>query len=195
MKHAKALEVTGEAVFRAGMILVIEGIAARLVAEAWGRKDESGCMLMECTIGLTDDSQLKGIASGEIRSAVVLDANLSPLEVYARPFIDLVQRRITNPGHVRPLRIVMSLSDGVASLPLPRIIEALAVRISLDDKPDFIREDDVAAELEDIQDASAGEAWASQLWKPSLNALLQCLKDIPTDDAALVLSVLKVGRA
>lgn len=190
VKHARALEATGEAVFSAGMILVVEGIAARLAAEAWGRKDEQGCMLMECTIGLTEDGHMKAIAVGETRSVVILDANLSPPDVYARPLIDRVQRRIISPGDTRFPRIVMSLSDGVAGLPLPSNIEALAIRISLDHKPEFLREDDVAAMLEDAHDMEAGETWASRLWKPALNTLLQCLKDMSTEDAALVLSVL-----
>ena len=194
-KHAKALEVTGDAVFSAGMILVIEGIAARLAAEAWGRKDEQGCMLMDCAIGLTEDGQMKGTAIEETRSIVILDANLSPPDVYARTLLDRVQRRIVSHEHTRSPRILLSLSDSVASLPLPRKIEALAVRISLDHKLEFIREEDVVAELEDVQDGDAGETWASRLWNPALNALLQCLKSLPAEDAALVLSVLKAESA
>lgn len=194
-KHAKALEVTGNTVFSAGMILVIEGIAARLAAEAWGRKDEQGCMLMDCAIGLTEDGQMKRTAIEEIRSIVILDANLSPPDVYARPLLDRVQRRILNHEHTRFPRILMSLSDGVASLPLPSRIEALAVRISLDHKLEFIREEDVAAELEDLQDEDARETWASRLWSPARHDLLQCLKSMPAEDAALVLSVLKAESA
>ncbi len=89
----------------------------------------------------------------------------------------------------------MSLSDSVASLPLPSKIEALAVRISLDHKLEFIHEEDVVAEFEDMQDDDAGETWASRLWNPALNALLQCLKSMPAEDAALVLSVLKAESA
>ena len=194
-KHAKALEVTGDAVFSAGMILVIEGFAARLATEAWGRKDEQGCMLMDCAIGLTDGGQMKGMAVEETRSIVILDANLSPPDVYARTLLDRVQRRIVSHEHTRSPRILLSLSDSVASLPLPRKIEALAVRISLDHKLEFIREEDVVAELEDVQDGDAGETWASRLWNPALNALLQCLKSLPAEDAALVLSVLKAESA
>lgn len=190
-KHAKALEVTGDAVFSAGMILVIEGVAARLVAEAWGRKDEQGCMLMDCTIGLTEDGQMKGAAIEEGRSVVIMDANLSPPDVYARPLLDRVQRRIVNHEHTRSPRILMSLSDSVAGLPLGRRFESLAIRISLDHKLEFLREEDVEAELDDVQDEDAGETWASRLWNPALNALLHCLKSIPAEDAALVLSVLK----
>jgi len=190
-KHAKALEVTGDAVFSAGMILVIEGIAARLAAEAWGRKDKQGCMLIECAIGLTEDGQMKGAAIDETHFVVILDANLSPTDVYARPLLDRVQRRIVNREHTRAPRILMSLSDSVASLPLPTRIEALAVRISLDRKLEFMHEEDVVAELEYVQDEDAGETWASRLWKPALNVLLQCLKSMPAEDAALVLSVLK----
>lgn len=88
----------------------------------------------------------------------------------------------------------MSLSDGVASLPLPNNIEALAVRISLDHKLEFLREDDVEAELEDVQGDDASKTWGARLWKPALNALLQCLRGIPPEDSALVLSVLKAGH-
>ncbi len=192
-KHARAVEMTGEAVFNAGMILVIEGIAARLAAEAWGCKNKSGCILMDCTIGLTDDGQMKSIAVGETRSVVILDANLSPLNVYARFLIDHVQRRILSPDSTKPPKILMSLSDGVASLPLPSNIEAMVVRVSLDHKLDFIREDDVAAELEDMHDEDTGDTWGTRLWKPALSSLLQQLNDLPTNDSALVLSVLKAG--
>jgi hypothetical protein len=194
-KHAKALELTGDVVFSAGMILVIEGIAARLAAEAWGRKDEYGCMLVDCTIGWTEVRQMMSLAGNEIHSVVILDANLSPPDVYARPLLDRVQRRIVSHEHTRSPRILMSLSDSVASLPLPSKIEALAVRISLDDKLEFIHEEDVVAELEDVQDEDAGETWASRLWNPALNALLQCLKSMPAENAALVLSVLKAESA
>jgi hypothetical protein len=194
-KHARALEVTGDAVFSAGMILVIEGIAARLAAEAWGRKDEEGCMIMDCGIGLTEDGQMKGAAIDETNCVVILDANLSPPDVYARPLIDKVQRRIVSQEHARSLKVLLSLSDSVASLPLPSKIEALSVCISLDHKLEFIREEDVATELEDVQDEDTDETWATRLWTPALNALLQCLKGLPTEDAALVLSVLKARRA
>jgi len=190
-KHAKALEVTGDAVFSAGLILVIEGFAARIATEAWGRKYEQGCMLMDCTIGLIDGGQMKGVAIEDTRSIVILDANLSPLDVYARSLLDRVQRRIVSPEHTKSPRILLSLSDSVASLPLPSKIEALAVRISLDHKLKFIREEDVVAELEDVLDKDAGETWASRLWGPAFNALFQCLKSMSAEDAALVLSVLK----
>lgn len=193
-KHAKALELTGDVVFGAGMILVIEGIAARLVAEAWGRRDERGCMLMDCEIGLTDDGQMRGTEVDEANSLVILDANLSPPDVYARYLLDTVQRRIVSHGHAGSSRILMSMSDSVASLPLPSRVEAVAVRIALDQKLEFMREGDVEAELENMQDGEAGETWVSRLWKPARIAFLRYLKSMPTEDAALVLSVLKELR-
>ena len=193
-KHAKALEVTGEAVFGAGLILVIDGIAARLAAEAWGRKGDQGCMVMDCAIGLTADRQIIEIAGAKTHSVVIFDANLSPIDVYARTLLDSVQRRIVSHDLSRHPKILMSLSDSVASLPLPSRVEALSVRIVLDQKLEFVHEEDVAAELEDVQDNDAGETWASRLWRPSFNALLRCLKGMPIEDAALVLSVLKAER-
>lgn len=190
-KHAAAIEIAGETVFNAGMILVLQGVAARLVAKAWGSKDKMGCILMDCDIGFTDDRLIREIKISEGRSIVLLDANLSPIDVFARPLIDYVQCRIIDSEKTKCPKILFSLSDGVASLPLPTNFESVVVRISLDQKLDFIREEDVAFELEEVQDEDAGETWGSRLWRPALESLLVGLKNLPTEDSALVLSVLK----
>lgn len=175
------------------MILVIEGIGARLIAEAWGRKDELGCVWMDGVIGMTDEVKMSNAVVDETRTLVLLDANHSSLDVYVRLLIDLVQRRIVTPESTSSPRILMLLSSGIASLPLPGNVESLAVCISLEHKIEFLREDEVEVELEDAQDEDAGETWASGVWRPACNALLQCLSDMPKEDSALVLSVLKMG--
>lgn len=189
-RHARALEATGEVVCGAGLILVVEGVAARVAAEEWGRTNGPGCVLVDCEVGITGDEAMKDIAAEAERSIVILDANLSPPDVYARPLIDGVQRRLMTSEKMGLPRVVMSLSDGVASLPLPNAVSAVAVHISLDRKPEFIRESDAVDRLEEVKEEAGQATWASQLWKPALTELLQCLEKIRGEELALVMSVL-----
>ncbi len=192
-KHATALEQAGHVVLDAGLVLVLEGIAARLIAEAWGSKDKSGCLIFDCGIGVTGDHQFKKDFDSDNRSVVLLDANLSPLDVYARHLIDLVQQRLVAHEQTKRPCIILSLSNGVAGLPLPKNIEALSVRISLDKKIKFLREEDVQVELEEILDEDTEGFWGANFWRPALGALLYRLQELPAHEAALAISVIKAG--
>jgi hypothetical protein len=194
-KHARALEIVGDLAFSTGLFLVIEGTAARLAAEAWAGKNANGSMVMECGIGVTDDTIVREIASDESRSIVILDANLSPIDVYARPLIDQVQRRISTSSDDRGFsRILMTISDSVASLPLPRNVEALAVRVSLESDVVFLKLDDAQARLDEAESEDASENWALHLWKPASKALFAYLRGLPLEEAALAISVLGAVR-
>ncbi len=192
-KHAAALERAGQVVLDAGLVLIVEGIAARLIAEAWGSKDKSGCLIFDCGIGVTGGHLFKNDFDSENSSVVILDANLSPLDVYARHLIDLVQQRLAVHEQTKRPSIILSLSDGVAGLPLSKNIEALSVRISLDKKIEYLREEDAQVELEEIQDEDTGGTWGASFWKPALVALLYRLKELPINEAALAISVIKAG--
>lgn len=191
-KHARALEIVGDLAFSAGLFLVIEGTAARLAAEAWARTNANGSMVLECGVGVTDAPVVAGIASDEPRSVVILDANLSPIDVYARRLIDNVQRRISNPADEREHpRILMSLSASIAGLPLPRDVEAVSVRVSLESNVEFLDQEDVQARLEYMENEEADKSWASVLWKPAFKGLMTKLKSLSAEDAALAVSVLE----
>lgn len=189
-KHARALEIASEAAFSTGMIFIIEGIAARLAALAWGRMNKSGCILMECGIGVTEDKLLRGISPDEARTFVLLDANLSPPDVYARPLIDRVHRMISDRHYSGTSNVVMSLSDGVAGLPLPTNVNAVAIRVSLDIKPSFLSTDEAAARLEELRTGDSDVQWSSRLWKPALSRLIEHMTGLPSEDLALGISVL-----
>lgn len=194
-KHARALEIVGDLAFSAGLFLVIEGTAARLAAEAWASTNTNGSMVLECGVGVTDVPVVAAIASNEPRSVVILDANLSPIDVYARHLIDNVQRRISNPADEREHnpRIFMSLSASIAGLPLPRDVEAVSVRVSLENNVEFLDQEDVQAMLEYMENEEADESWASVLWKPAFKGLMAKLKSLGAEDAALAVSVLEAG--
>lgn len=191
LKHAKALEVVGDIASATGLFLVIEGIASRLAAEAWAGTNANGSVIMECGIGVTEDTTISEIATDETQSIAILDANLSPIDVYARPLIDQVQRRIlTSPEARKTPRILMTLSASLAGLPLPRNVEALAVRVSLESNVKFLREEDAQARLDDMESEDIHEGWASLLWKPAFKAVAAHLKRLPPEEAALAISVL-----
>lgn len=194
-KHARALEIIGEMAFATGLPLVIEGTASRLAAEAWAATHANGSKIMECGIGLIDDTALRGIGADETRTVVILDANLSPIDVYARPLIDHVQRRISGLSLEKECpRIVMSLSNGVAGLPLPKIVESISVRVSLDSEVEFFADGDAQAKLDDLESEENGSQWSTTLWKPASKALLAYLRRLPVEEAALAVSVLEAVR-
>lgn len=193
-KHARALEIVGDLAFSAGLFLVIEGTAARLAAEAWASKNTNGSMVLECGVGVTNVPAVAGIAPDEPRSVVILDANLSPIDVYARRLIDYVQRRISNPADEKEHPwILMSLSASIAGLPFPRDVEAVSVRVSLENNVEFLDQEDVQARLEYMENEEADESWASVLWKPAFKGLMAKLKSLGAEDAALAVSVLEAG--
>ena len=72
LRHAKALELTGDPAFSTGLFLVIEGTAARLATTAWAGKNAKGSMVMECGIGVTDDTTTREIVADEARSITIL---------------------------------------------------------------------------------------------------------------------------
>ncbi len=84
----------------------------------------------------------------------------------------------------------MSTSDGVASLPFSKSVDSLAIKISLDRKIDFIREDEAMEKLEELEDTLANTIWARNLWKPAFNAFLETLKSKNPHDLAFILSTL-----
>ncbi len=193
-KHAKALELTGDMAFSTGIALIIEGMASRLAAEAWASSKIKTGSVFECEIGLTNDCTIKDIIVSQPGSIVILDANLSPIDIYARSLIDFIQRRLTKPVTEELIPyILISLGDSVASLPLPNSVEAISIHVSLDKVPEFLSEEDVVTIIEDMESSEESEVWLSRLWKPASKRLLAYLKGLPTDEASLILSIIRVG--
>ena len=194
-KHARALEIAGELALTAGLVVVIEGTAGRLAAEAWSSSATNNCTVLDCVIGATDDAVVREIMANMPESIAILDANLSPIDVYARPLIDMVQRRLSASAAACPgIRILVSVADSVAGLPLPRTLESVSVRLSLDRVPVFLQEGEVAGRLNGAVFSDEPNGWMSRLWKPAAQRLLHHLQAISPEEAALVLSALEAAH-
>jgi hypothetical protein len=192
-KSARALQTAGSLAHAAGLILIVEGNAARIAVEAWCACFGGDGKVLECGIGEVDDSAIREGLKGAPPALAVLDANLSPVDVYARPLIDAVQRRlsVTRPSDQSTM-FLMSIADSVAALPLPRALESVSLRISLDRLPAFILEADVASRLDEMATPDGLTGWLGRLWRPAATQLLAQLRSMPVDDAALALSALEV---
>ena len=174
----------------------MKGLASRVAAESWMDGVAKQCRVVECGIGVANDVLLRALVADAPEAIVLLDANLSPLDVYARPLIDMVQKRLASASNadMRP-RIVMSMSDSVATLPVPLVVESVALQVSLDRIPVFLEESDAASRLEELADSEEPDDWFGRLWKPGTARLLGQLRLLPSDEAMLALSVLASARS
>ena len=190
----RVVEVVGNLAHECGLILIVDGLAARIAAESWLGGGAGTGKVLECGIGGTDDSVVRAAVADAPDAIVILDANLSPLDVYARPLIDVVQRRLSGTGAAGiATKILMSISGGVAALPLPLVVESVSLRVSLDRVPTFLQESDVAARLEEIATSDELVGWFARIWKPAGARVVNHLRSMPSDEAALALSVLEAA--
>lgn len=194
-KCARAIQVVGQLAHECGLILIIDGLAARIAAESWLGGIAGTGKVLECGIGVTDDSVVRAVVAEAPDVIAILDANLSPMDVYARPLVDAVQRRLSGAGGTtRATKILMSVSSGVAALPIPAVVESVSLRVSLDRIPTFLQESEVASRLEEMAACDKDIGWFLRIWKPAGIRLLDHFRSMPLDDAALALSVLAATR-
>ena len=194
-KCARAVEVVGSLAHECGLILIIDGLAARIAAESWSGRSAGAGKVLECGIGGTDDGVVRAVIADAPDAIVILDANLSPLDVYARPLIDVVQRRLSGTGAAgNATRILMSVSGGFAALPVPAVVESISLRVSLDRIPTFLQESDVAARLEEIAASDELVGWFARIWKPAGARVLNHLRSMPLNDAAFAMSALEAAQ-
>ena len=124
-------------------------------------------------------------------NVAILDANLSPLDVYARPLIDAIQRRIAGlTEHAHDMRVIFSLSDGVAALPLPPVVKTIALQVNLDRRPQFLSEAEAMEKLQEITTSDEPIGWMVHLWKLAAERVKIQLQTMKPEDVALALSIL-----
>jgi hypothetical protein len=193
-KWAAALQAVGQLTHGSGLVLLVGGLAARLAAEGWLVDNPDSGAVVDCRIGSTDDVLINDLLANEVSGVAILDANLSPPDVYARSLLDAVQRRIvdSNDQSLRA-RIVMSLSGGLAALPLPPVLESISLRVDLDRAPEFMGEADAQDKLDEIEVAESSVRWFDQLWPPAAARVRSRLQAMQIADVALAMSLLE-GR-
>lgn len=195
-KCAKAYEIVGQIAQACGLILVVDGIAARLAAEGWLVAAQGIRQVMECRIGMTDDSSVCALLAESPAGVAMLDANLSPLDAYATSIIDAVQQRVagTNAPTLSAL-VVISLSRSVAALPIPSTVESISLRVELDRQPRFLSEADARQRMVEISETDEQPEWLTRLWKPAARRVQNYLNSMSPEDVSLALSVLDDARS
>lgn len=195
-KVAYAIEAVGTMARECGLMLIVDGLAGRVAAEAWLHEGDTSGIVFECGFGETDDRVIRAALGDPPVSLAILDANLSPFDVYARPVIDAMLRRLA--GIQDPLfetRVLLSTLEGSAALPLPTVAESLSLRVYLDRIPVFLQESEAEAWLEEIEDMEEPTEWFAKLWKPAKNKVLNYLRSLPVEETATILAALEVGKS
>jgi hypothetical protein len=188
---AAAFATIGEIAHKAGLMVCVKGIAARLAVERWARAIANSGVLIDSTVGLIDDSALKDVLAKVPRPDVLalLDANLSALDIYARPLSDLVLAQLSTSGHWQRLSIFLTLSDSVGALPLPKTFERVAMLIDLDTHYRF----QTVADLDELISTATNPedgTLRKRLWPPAADRLRIQIEELEPETRALVLSVL-----
>jgi hypothetical protein len=168
-------------------------MGARLAVESWcysfGVKK---CVVLECAFGITEDQQLKALMQEGPELIAILDANLSPIDVYARPVLDSITDFLSGPLENRELlRVILSTTDSLASLPIPKELERISVRISLDTPPQFISDAEAKMVAELDLDEDEPPAWLTRLWGPAAKRLHKSISELDIENAALAISAIQ----
>jgi hypothetical protein len=190
-KHASAVRALCNVVAKAGLVLIVQGIGARLLAQSWcGFVGSGRGIVLEGAVGNTDDQYMNDLIAQRHSAIGLLDANLSPIDVYARPLIDCTMRFLSaRHEDADSVAVLMTLSDGVAALPIPAMLKRISVSISLEDSPSYIPQDDARALL-DADDDFNVPPWLRSLWKPAQARLVRAFRETTIEDAAIALSLI-----
>jgi len=188
---AQAYEVVGQIAKACGLILAVDGLAARLAAEGWLVAAQGLSKVLECRIGMTDDSSVCALLAESPAGVAMLDANLSPMDAYATPIIDAVQQRVAGTSaHTLSALVVISLSRGAAALPIPSTVESISLRVALDRQPRFLSEADARQRMAEISELGEQPDWLTRMWKPAARLVQNHLSSMSLEDVSLALSVL-----
>ncbi|MGH9428922.1 MAG: hypothetical protein ACRD2L_21775, partial [Terriglobia bacterium] len=187
--RARALAAGGTAVLRAGLVLCVRGVASQAAAHGWGQRILSGTgVLVDVPIGIIDDGAFRSLLGTQPSVVVVRDANLSAMEGYLRPLSDLIVERLGRGSALSQPAVLMTLSDGVSSLPIPRRLRALVVSLDLDERFSDSELTDESALL----DPESG-ALSNQLWTAAVAPFRQAIRDLPEEVRGIAIAALIAG--
>jgi hypothetical protein len=188
-RRASAFSVLGSLVRSAGLILAVRGMAARLIVERWAASVGKG-ILVDATIGLLDDSAIRQCINGSERPQVVavLDANLSALDIYARPLSDAVVSALLEKDGRLQTAVFLSITESVGHLPVPAALQRISITVELDLEYAFDVEN-VDDALVEAFDADEG-VLTKRLWRPACNRIEECIRALDPREQCLILPLL-----
>lgn len=189
-RSAAAIAAAGDVALATGLIVNVRGVAARSAAMALAAIAGREPILIDATIGMVDAGFLKQVleATPLCDSLAVLDANLSALDIYGRPLLDLVVSRIVGPPSESATALFLSLCEGVGSLPTPRTFDSVSIILDLDREYPYSR--DGLEALMDVATNREDGTLLKRLWRPAADLVRAKLESMDEEKRALALSVL-----
>lgn len=162
-RHASAIVEVVTIARECGMAVCFKGGFARAITSTIATATSSKRVaLVDVGIGLTDDLMIQALVetNQDISAIVLLDANLSSIDLYGRSVVDHLVERATREKNLESPAILLSLSASSMAVPLPRDLCRLSVTIDLDRDPD--------AEVEGASEISVFSLQPEQteLWGP-----------------------------
>lgn len=190
-QRATAFALTCEAAHQAGLMVCVSGVAARLAVDGWAKALMQRGVLIDSSVGLIDDSAMRDVLAAVPTpdGLALLDANLSALDIYARPLSDLVFTRLAESAIGHEPAVLLALADGVGALPLPRTFERISVSVDLDTRYVFRGVSDLEDLMSEVAGPDDGTMYA-RLWRPAADRLRTQIDQFEPEEQALILSVL-----
>lgn len=129
-----------------GIPLLLRGEVARQCAKALARRDGGSMVIVDIPMGLTSGAFLTPVVEcfERISTLALLNADLSPLEVYGAALLDLLVERVVT-GASDDKVIVIACLGGELSLPIPGALRRMCLIVDLDSTWD-----DGSQTLEDV---------------------------------------------
>lgn len=178
----------------AGLVLGFRGVVARPAMRAWAETLGPDCYAFETSVGVVDDDVLAELFSttASTRPLVIFDANLSALDLYARPVSDAVVSRLVSESVVTASPVFMVLSNGLGSLPVPSAFQQLMLVL------DFDKNYALSAAQGDLADygldSFLGLPAVSSLWPMAGRKLFAAFELLNSDERDLAWAILASPR-
>jgi hypothetical protein len=187
-RRAFAIATMTALALKHGLIVCIKGIAARIAAERLARVMGGGVAL-DANVGMVDSLSMSELFSSRDAACVcILDANLSALDIYARPVFDLTLNRLTDSTASERPSFLLSMTNSVGALPYPSPFKSVSIVLDLDARSPVSTADD----LEDLRHEvfAPDAAVTGQLWEPALETLKSAVSELPEDAQLAILPLL-----
>ncbi|MBT2145540.1 MULTISPECIES: hypothetical protein [unclassified Rhodanobacter] len=117
----------------AGVALILKGGMARQCVQTLVRQDREVVAIVDISMGLTSSDFMRQTLTdlAELQGVAFLNADLSPIEIYAAELIDLlVEQAMLGVHHPRP--IMLSCIGGDFSMSIPIALRRLSLVLDLD---------------------------------------------------------------
>jgi hypothetical protein len=190
-QRATAIETLFKIAASEGLVFCMKGVAARLAVERWVTSLGGG-FLLDAVVGMIDPEIVaETLGRKPAPSSIgILDANLSALDMYARPLHDLIITRVSSgKENVGVPKIVLSLTDSVGSLPFPKSFEHVSLVVNLDARTPLHPAEDLEELMARVTDVEEG-LLRTAYWRPAADRLHAALGKLDIELRCMALSLL-----